>query len=522
MRAMAFRDQTRALRERAEALNRELEDVRRQRDEFEEEAEGKEALEDRVRKLEKELDKLRPKKAKKKGSKSGWLSTSSGKKWVRVLAAASVVLVGGVGVAVLSGSEGIDLSEAIDFGGGLPITTDGAPVIGMIDLQRTLEPMPAPAVANGAVGASEVQAGCSGYVPEDPQVIIRTREPMHVWVNTTSSADLVMVVVTQDGIIHCDDDSGDNHDPRIDLTLPPGDHRVWVGPYTAGEEHPFSLHVRGQPADAVPDETGLASRGEPSLGIFEPSGEEPASGSWQGSSQGMVSAATLKPVCRGWLTIGPQLVLKLAEPTVVRLRVESAHDMVLLVRMADGTIRCDDDGGEGNAPLIAGLLPAGEHRVWVGSFQEQHTAYGLYADARPGGTASHPSGLAVNAPPTLGRVEVSGTASTRYEGATRGFIAVSPLGQGCRGFTPLEPHFDLALAEGRDIELHAQGRALVVLIRHPDGGFECDSGEGRVRGMWQAGLHKIWIGVQGSDQESHFSLNIRATEPSIQPWSPRP
>jgi hypothetical protein len=336
----------------------------------------------------------------------------------------------------------------------------------------------------------------------------------------SSAADLVMVVVAANGTVHCDDDSGGNHDPLVTAVLPPGDHRVWVGPYSQGEEHPFSLSVQAVPADAVPDETGLASLGRPSLGVFEPAGES-ASMSWQGTSQSMVNAQTVDPECRGWLTIGPQVSLKLAEPTVVRLRVESAQDAVLFLRLADGTVRCDDDSGPGNAPLISAFLPAGEHRVWAGSFDQSRTDFALYADARRSASPPDSSGLAVSAPPSLGLIDTPDTPGGRFQGTSRGFAPVSSLAQGCHGFVPLEPHFDLRLAGGRDVQLGVEGTGgLGLVVQHPGGGFECDPAIGRLRGMWPAGVHRIWIGVPAPDQELPFTLDVRTAEPSIQPWSP--
>jgi hypothetical protein len=213
--------------------------------------------------------------------------------------------------------------------------------------------------------------------------------------------------------------------------------------------------------------------------------------------------------------VSPQLVLDLEEPALLRLHVTSNADAVLLLRLEDGTIRSNSDGRN---PILVERLPAGEHRVWAGGLDDSPIEYALGVDARTTTVDLHPSGLAVAAPASLGVIDVP---AGDFPGTARAFVPVAGTGPGCHGFAPLEPLFDMPLGEPRDVHLElTEGSGASILVAHPDGTLECDDTPGGVRGMWRAGLHKIWIAVPGFDQEAQFMLSVETSAPSIRPWSP--
>lgn len=104
----------------------------------------------------------------------------------------------------------------------------------------------------GISAASEAQPGCDGYLPAQPQARVRSDDPFWLEVVTESDVDLVMLLRAQDGTIHCDDDSGGNRQPRLGVSLPAGDHAVWVGTFSQNEQAPFSMVVTARGPDAAP------------------------------------------------------------------------------------------------------------------------------------------------------------------------------------------------------------------------------------------------------------------------------
>lgn len=99
------------------------------------------------------------------------------------------------------------------------------------------------------VSARAIDEGCRGYVPIAPTASLVLAEPSYVRLDATASEDLVLVVESPGGAIHCDDDSGPGNAPRIAERLEAGAHLVWVGRYGQGEQSiSFSLGVRAAPA----------------------------------------------------------------------------------------------------------------------------------------------------------------------------------------------------------------------------------------------------------------------------------
>lgn len=87
----------------------------------------------------------------------------------------------------------------------------------------------------------------------------------------------------------------------------------------------------------------------------------------------LAAASTLGAECEAQLATAPNHVLDVTLPfATMTLTVESPGDTVLVVRLADGEVLCDDDsapveGAEGDdARLVLTPLPPGRHEVWVG------------------------------------------------------------------------------------------------------------------------------------------------------------
>lgn len=88
-----------------------------------------------------------------------------------------------------------------------------------------------------------------------------------------------------------------------------------------------------------------------------------------GVAGGPVSAASFGPSCRGNLSATPSLLLTTSgDFPSLRLVVNSDVDTTLVVRLSNGVVLCDDDGGGSLNPLIQSSFPPGQHQVFVGTY----------------------------------------------------------------------------------------------------------------------------------------------------------
>jgi hypothetical protein len=99
-------------------------------------------------------------------------------------------------------------------------------------------------VAGGPLDASGMglPSGCPGFFPTDAQhtVVLETDMP-YFRMETPSSGDATLVVVTPDGNVWCDDDSAGNYTPRLEGWFPAGVYRVFVGSFEPGRTLTYNL-----------------------------------------------------------------------------------------------------------------------------------------------------------------------------------------------------------------------------------------------------------------------------------------
>ncbi|UJR84019.1 hypothetical protein [Sandaracinus amylolyticus] len=499
---MAFRDDTDALRARIEVLERELESLR-------DVAEERDRLKARVAELEEQLGVAEQRKRKELEAKAE-AARESQRRRIEMLRRAKkspsqipkyLVIALGVGGAIFAFVRLTGL--------GCGPSHDAAPSLGLVDLDVTPEPALPPLTTRGITSAPDQ---CRGYVPDAPQLVLRSSRPMSLRIAPQAvSGDLVMLVVAPDGRVLCDDDGGGSLNPLISAVVPPGDTRVWVGTYHHAESIDFTLAISGREASAMPDASGLASHGTPSTPVID--GPD-VTHAITGTVQPVTAASTQDASCRGYLPIEPQLTLRLARDAAVRLHASGQSDLVMLVREPDGTVKCDDDSGHGNEPQIATLLRAGDHPVWVGSFSETASAvpYSLEVSAHA---------LDRDAAPEHGTREL-GASEIAIEGTARDEISASAIGAECAGgLVGVRPHVALQLAETRDVVFALAGEsAPFAVVEHPDRTFECVR-TARERHLWSAGTHRVWIGVPDEATAGPFTLTVRGEASSLLPWNPR-
>jgi hypothetical protein len=492
---VGFRDDEGALRARIDALDRELVDARRKVDALEGAGQERDRLRARVADLEAEIAKTRPK--------------VSGDRRPR---AAVGLLVGigalaGVSIAFLaleSGSSTPAPASLVPWGAGETLSPTAVPSLGMIDLDATPDPAP---VRARAIGGAAAPGACRGSFAAAPQLVLRTAHPTATRIAPTAeSGDLTLAIRLPDGRVLCDDDSGGSLNPLLSVVLPPGDTRVWVGPYSEGGELDARLVVHARRVDALPGD------GAPTLGAVEGPG---GAAHFEGTLSTVEPARQENPGCPGFLPIREQAVIRLRERAAVRIDASGESDLVLLVREPDGSVKCDDDSGPGSAPRIATILMPGEHHVLVGSYSQEETPIAFALDI-----ATH--AIDGDAAPTEGtHVVAPGGEEIRIDATSVGDLAPSALGAACAGgLVGAAPTLAIELGASQEVLVAtAIAGAPFVVVQHPDRSFECVR-EAHLRSAWGAGVHRIYVGVADEDAPADFTMTIRAERSSVRPWSP--
>jgi hypothetical protein len=513
---MAFRDDREALRARIETLEKELaraneelearareageasadraelaklrEEKQRAAREIEEKQRADEEKQRAAREDEERKEREREQEAKKRQRASGAQGGRRFSEAVPALVAATPIVI----AVVVAASQG-------ECGGCSSLDDDAAPSVGLLDLGGAADPG---MIALDTTGVRSAPGGCAGYLPDAPQVVLRTTQPIAVRIAPRArSGDLVAVLQTSDGTILCDDDAGGSLNPLITTTLPAGDSRLWIGTYSETATVTFDLVVlrRRSPSAATTAWT-----------LDGPDGSEV----YDGLVETTAAASAFDASCRGYVAEQPQLALRLAREAAVHLHASRGSDLVLVVREADGTVKCDDDSGPGADPQIAALLPAGVHHVWVGTYSSTFDAVPFRLEA-----AIH--AIDRDAPATLGArtLRADGT-DVSVSGATAGEVSPAALGAWCGGgLVPATPQLVLETGEAHDVVLALGSSAPFAVIEHPDRTFHCTTAVSE-RSLWRAGAHRIFVGVPDDAAPGPFTLTAHAEPPSIQPWSP--
>ena len=118
---------------------------------------------------------------------------------------------------------------------------DGDTNYGELNLSAGFTPDPAllSLQAGGYVDADDRFDGCTGYITESPDVRLfwsgSSKGAPNLKISALSNADTTLVVNGPDGRWYCDDDSGEDSNPSVELTPMAGRYEIWVGTYSEGE-----------------------------------------------------------------------------------------------------------------------------------------------------------------------------------------------------------------------------------------------------------------------------------------------
>lgn len=126
---------------------------------------------------------------------------------------------------------------------------DGDPHYGELNLSAGFTPDPSmlSLLAGGNVDAGNRFSECSGYISDSPDVrLFWTGNPKtgpKLKISAISNADTTLVINGPDGRWYCDDDSGDDANPLVELQPQSGRYEIWVGTYSEGENKRAVLSI---------------------------------------------------------------------------------------------------------------------------------------------------------------------------------------------------------------------------------------------------------------------------------------
>lgn len=126
---------------------------------------------------------------------------------------------------------------------------DADPHYGELNLSAGFTPDPSmmSILAGGRVDAGSRFSECSGFISDSPDVrLFWTGNPKtgpNLKISVISNADTTLVINGPDGRWHCDDDSGEDANPLVELQPQSGRYEIWVGTYSEGENKRAVLSI---------------------------------------------------------------------------------------------------------------------------------------------------------------------------------------------------------------------------------------------------------------------------------------
>lgn len=97
------------------------------------------------------------------------------------------------------------------------------------------DPQTSSGSAGGPVAASGMSPDCRGHIAAQPNVLLNATGPFtNLRIIVNSGTDTTLVVQRADGVIVCNDDT-EGLNPHVSGPFGPGQHRVWVGTYSAAQ-----------------------------------------------------------------------------------------------------------------------------------------------------------------------------------------------------------------------------------------------------------------------------------------------
>lgn len=261
-----------------------------------------------------------------------------------------------------------------------------------------------------------------------------------------------------------------------------------------------------------------------------------------GMAGGPNQASQRNAECRGYISALPSHRLELAAPMpYLRIAVHAGGDPTLVVALADGTYRCNDDF-EGLNSLVEGAFPAGAHQIFVGTYGEgPPMAYTIgvsrgttMTPSTLGGAAPPPPVPPTPPPPPVPPTPPPGVASGRQPTLrlTPGFrpdpqiqtswaggtMPVGVMGNGCVGAFPLEAQHLVVVPQSLPTVRFVVSSELdtTLAIRGSNGSMYCnDDMDGLNPGVeanLEPGSYEVFVGTYGQGQGGPYRIAVTTNE----------
>lgn len=258
--------------------------------------------------------------------------------------------------------------------------------------------------AGGINRARMLGSDCTGYVANQPDYRI-TYQPrtgtLPLIFSVQSESDTMLAVRAPNGRWYCDDDSGGGSTPALRFNNPlPGRYAIFVGTYSSGANAAARLRI-SELTSSVASSANFDLGGRGTATASDSASRvriDPAGESFNGSAAlatgfglrrvnvragGDANALTISAQCTGFVGTRPDYKVeyraqsgggKVGSARPLMFSVRSSADTMLVINGPDGRWYCDDDGGEGNNPLVRFDPPtSGRYDVFVGTYRAGDT-----------------------------------------------------------------------------------------------------------------------------------------------------
>lgn len=276
--------------------------------------------------------------------------------WARISGAAAMVI-GAIQVMgdFMRGFGGMD-----DFGLPTPSLDSSMPAA-PLEAFPGMSPVTIQDTAGGDVDAESVDPSCVGWIGmvHHPLSVV---EPMRLRVLVRGASDSTLAVQLEDGTWVCNDDT-EGTDPVVELELPAGQHRIYVGAFDRFDLHPYTLGVTPDLSampSGLPEPVG-GDGGEPDAIVVRPDGPDPQL--LEGIALGEIDISGLAGDCTGFTTDLPTHAFEVhTELPRLRVLARAEGSVGVILRRPDGELVCgvDRDGAFYDGPGLAGPWD-----VWV-------------------------------------------------------------------------------------------------------------------------------------------------------------
>ncbi|MEQ8432829.1 MAG: hypothetical protein RIA71_01195 [Oceanicaulis sp.] len=418
------------------------------------------------------------------------------------------------------------------------------PTYGTYNLQSGFLPDPQliQVVAGGSNNVSAMTGGqCAGFAAEAPDVRINFTGGSFSEINFSarSNADTTLIVNDPNGQWFCDDDSGGDLNPLVELTPISGQYDIWVGTFgsstaqatLAVSELPYGGGAAAPAPRAAPPSRGPSGPDyslAPGYGTYSlTSGFTPDPFEVQVVAGGGNSASQWSNgECAGFVADAPDVRVNFTGGSFseINFSARSNADTTLIVNDPNGNWHCDDDSGGDLNPLVELTPVSGQYDIWVGTFGSSTAQATLAVSELPYGGASAgsaprpprgPSGPDYSLAPGYGTYSLaSGFTPDPFEVqvVAGGANSASDWSGGqCAGFIADAPDVRLMFQGGSFPELFFSadsGADTTLVINGPNGEWFCDDDSGNggfnplVRMAPSSGQYDIWVGTYGSSTAS--------------------